>query len=185
MRTQLKQFMAALCLSLLSSAFCWGQAPLDEKTLAFQQREAITADFRVIEGTPIHQFANKVFRSLLATATVQAGRSVEYNLFLLDDASVNAFSAAGGQVFLTQGIASLVGEDYGVLAAVLGHELGHELLAHHFTAYQRKVEKEAFAHRYADTLRKKLLARALIPFARRLDEESLHNDNLRKEDFVI
>jgi hypothetical protein len=53
--------------------------------------------------------------------------------------------------------------------------------------YDRKLspEKEAFAHRYADTLRKKLLAKALIPFARRLDEESPSDDKLRKEDFVI
>jgi hypothetical protein len=53
--------------------------------------------------------------------------------------------------------------------------------------YDRKLspEKEAFAHRYADTLQKKLLAKALIPFARRLDEESLVNDKLRKEDFVL
>lgn len=145
MRTFLKKFMAVQCLCLLSALMCLGQAPLDELTLALQQREAITNNFRVIEGTEANQIADKVFRTLLATPTLQAGRSVEYSLFLIDDANVNAFSAAGGQVFITQGIASLVGNDFGVMAAVMSHELGHELLAHHYQSYLRKVEKEVFA----------------------------------------
>ncbi len=53
--------------------------------------------------------------------------------------------------------------------------------------YDRKLsfEKEAFAHRYADSLRKKFLTTEQIPFVRQLDEESLRNDKLRVEDFVI
>ena len=53
--------------------------------------------------------------------------------------------------------------------------------------YDRKlgIEKEAFANNYADELRKKLMANEMIPFDRKLDEESLRKDQLRMEDFVI
>jgi hypothetical protein len=46
------------------------------------------------------------------------------------------------------------------------------------------VEKEAFAHRYADGLRARLFAAGVLPFGRRLEERTLRRDGLRVEDFT-
>ena len=45
-------------------------------------------------------------------------------------------------------------------------------------------EREAFAHRYADEVRRKLRESGVLPFTRRLDLESLQRDGLRPEDFL-
>ena len=53
-------------------------------------------------------------------------------------------------------------------------------------AYDRMpiLEKEAFAHQYADKLQKRLTKIHSVPFARILDFVSLEKEGLRKEDFV-
>lgn len=51
--------------------------------------------------------------------------ALEWRFGVLDSAAVNAFSAPGGHVFITQGLYDLVGEDDAALAAVLAHEIAH------------------------------------------------------------
>jgi hypothetical protein len=46
------------------------------------------------------------------------------------------------------------------------------------------AEREAFAHRYADELRRRLTAAGHIPFPRRFDERGIRRDGLRVEDFL-
>jgi hypothetical protein len=48
-----------------------------------------------------------------------------------------------------------------------------------------KAEKETFAHRYAERLRKELVEQKRIPFARKLDLRSLKRDGLREGDFRV
>lgn len=49
---------------------------------------------------------------------------------LLDMAAPNAFALPGGQIFITRGMLDL-GLDDAMLAALLGHEIGHVALDHH------------------------------------------------------
>ncbi|HWZ83087.1 MAG TPA: hypothetical protein VNW47_10705 [Terriglobales bacterium] len=88
------------------------------------------------------------------------------------------------------------------------HELGHwvdflEKVEHPFTrdvgnlendAYasllnryhsRPNVEKERFAHRYAERLRKHLIAIGAIPFERDIDRDQLTRDGLRLRDFLF
>lgn len=52
--------------------------------------------------------------------------------------------------------------------------------------FQRpSAEREAFAHQYADKLRRKLFAKGFLPFERKLDEQILRQDNLQLSDFVL
>lgn len=44
---------------------------------------------------------------------------------VLDSATVNAFSAPSGYVFITRGLYEMIGDDDDLLAAVLAHEIGH------------------------------------------------------------
>jgi Peptidase family M48 len=77
---------------------------------------------------------------LLATPTVARGRSVPWQLTFTNDTAVNAFSTAGGKVYVTRGLTPFLGDDLGSWAAVLGHEMGHVLLQHQYKAYLRNLE---------------------------------------------
>ena len=124
---------------LMFAMTCFAQVT-DEATLAYEQSKGILSEHRVIEGTKESTFANKVFQTLLNTNTVRSGRSLDYKVFLIDDQEVNAFSTAAGQVYLTQGITPVLGDDFGVWATVLGHEIGHQMATHHYKAYVRKMQ---------------------------------------------
>lgn len=86
------------------------------------------------------------------------------------------------------------------------HELGHwvdflekverpaALLANLADQYPRLLdrfhrrpdrEKEQFAHAYADNVRRDLILRQILPFARKLDHERLRQDNLLVSDFEL
>jgi hypothetical protein len=47
------------------------------------------------------------------------------------------------------------------------------------------VEREQFAHGYAEQLRLRLMASQAIPFDRQLDRERVHQDNLLLQDFEL
>lgn len=51
--------------------------------------------------------------------------ALEWRFGVLDSESVNAFSAPGGYVFITQGLYNLVHDNDDALAAVLAHEVAH------------------------------------------------------------
>ena len=133
-----------ISVTLLSMFVLTGFAQaMDEPTLAYEQSKGIFSNYHVIKGTKESEFANKVFQTLLNTNTVRSGRSLDYKVFLIDDQEVNAFSTAAGQVYLTQGITPVLGDDFGVWATVLGHEIGHQMAAHHYKAYVRKMQVQA------------------------------------------
>jgi hypothetical protein len=77
------------------------------------------------------------------------------------------------------------------LFRTLFHEVGHwvdylDTLGCD-SRYDRKpkADKEAFAHRYAERLRKELTSKKLIPFPRILNPRRLSKDGLQKEHFGI
>lgn len=78
-----------------------------------------------------HQVFQQLLKSPEVTdAVTQAGGSLEWRFFLLSDQSVNAHSDAKGRVWVGGGLAQMLGEDRGLWAAVLSHEVAHVLLRH-------------------------------------------------------
>ena len=74
---------------------------------------------------------HQVFQQLLKSPEVtEAGGGLEWRFFLLSDQSVNAHSDAKGRVWVGGGLAQMLGQDRGLWAAVLSHEVGHVLLRH-------------------------------------------------------
>lgn len=73
------------------------------------------------------------------------------------------------------------------LYRTLLHELGHQFdYRRNPKAFDRKtsLDKEVFAHRYADILQEELRKKKVIPFERILDSESIKRDGLRINDFA-
>lgn len=73
------------------------------------------------------------------------------------------------------------------LYRTLLHEIGHHVdFQRDPIAFDQKanVEKEVFAHRYADELRARLMQQQVLPFPRKLSTEQIEKDGLRVTDFV-
>ena len=76
--------------------------------------------------TPVNNFALIEYINLVGNAlALHSPRSeLQFYFTVLDDDSINAYSAPGGYIFITQG-AVLAAKDEAELAAVLAHEIAH------------------------------------------------------------
>lgn len=63
------------------------------------------------------------------TARLEAERGCGYEVYLVQDDSVNAWAAPGGRVYVTAGLMKFIQDD-DELAFVIGHELSHHILGH-------------------------------------------------------
>ena len=99
------------------SAFCFGQ--LDEITLGLEQRKNIFSSHARVEGSAANRFAEEIFGQLLGTSIRQLGPDLPYEVTIVNDLTINAFSTAGGKVYLNLGMIPILSTDRGVWAAVL------------------------------------------------------------------
>lgn len=65
----------------------------------------------------------------MAMARASERPDLPWEFHVIDDASINAFAAPGGFIFITRGILSVMGSE-AELAGVLGHEIGHVTAKH-------------------------------------------------------
>lgn len=77
---------------------------------------------------------NAALTSYVSTVGMAMARASErpdlpWEFHVIDDASINAFAAPGGFIFITRGILSVMGSE-AELAGVLGHEIGHVTAKH-------------------------------------------------------
>jgi hypothetical protein len=102
---------------------------------------------RNINGTPDNRMAEEALHTLLASPLGKRMPRLRYRVVLLDKLTPNAFSQANGTVYITAGLLPIFEGDRGVWAAVIGHELGHVLLAHprDLARFQATL-REAYAH---------------------------------------
>jgi hypothetical protein len=138
-----RTFVVVVSLSLVFSLTSFGQSsgPLDERSLGLAQRQNILSNYPAIEGTWANEVGVKIFNSLLSTSIVRPGRSLEYQLTIIDDPDINAFTTGYGEVYITKGIIrKVLGKEPGLWAVVLGHEIGHSMMGHVYKAYQREYD---------------------------------------------
>lgn len=89
--------------------------------------EQFAADNRIYQDERWQAYVRQVAQRLLAQ-TEDAGKDYEINV--LDTADVNAFVTGDRHVFVSRGLLAFL-ETEDQLAAVLGHEIGHEVAHHH------------------------------------------------------
>jgi predicted Zn-dependent protease len=71
-------------------------------------------------------------------AAVSHRPQLPWEFHVIDDASVNAFAAPGGYIFVTRGILAHLNSE-AQLAGVLGHEIGHVTARHYAQAASRQT----------------------------------------------
>lgn len=99
-----------------------GIGPEEEKVIGDSVALEIAGKYGGLVRTPaVMQRVNLVGRSL---ARYSERPELNWRFAVLDSASVNAFSAPDGYVFITRGLFALAEND-DVLAGILGHEIAH------------------------------------------------------------
>ena len=66
-----------------------------------------------------------VFDRLIAQVPVSAGKRPAWQLRIVDDGQLNAFSSPDGTIYVESGLAHLAGSNSGLWAAILSHEVAH------------------------------------------------------------
>lgn len=121
----------ALCFFFATIA---GGQQFDEYTLAAALRSQKVQQFGTVEGTEANVVGESVFSDLTRALSISYGAK-PYELRILADPSPNASSVGAGKVFVNLGLVPLLGASRGLWAAVLGHELAHDLLHHAYRNY--------------------------------------------------
>jgi Peptidase family M48 len=112
----------------------------EEITLGFRRGSTLLSQYPALIGTPEDQIAQSVFTRLRATAAFQGVPNLPYGVTVIQRNDPNAFAEMGGQVYVTSGLAGLMGDDVGLWAAVMGHEIAHNIYRHVYKSYIREVE---------------------------------------------
>lgn len=112
----------------------------EEITLGFSQGSTLLSQYPALRGTPEDRIAQSVFTRLRATAAFHGVPNLPYSVTVIQRSDPNAFAHMGGQVYVTSGLAELMGGDVGLWAAVMGHEISHNIYRHGYRSYIREVE---------------------------------------------
>ncbi|MBV9149683.1 MAG: M48 family metalloprotease [Candidatus Eremiobacteraeota bacterium] len=128
----------ALTVALLSTAI---PAPALALSTSGEIQLGKQADADIVQGNVVENdpLLNKWVASITDKLWTQVARKdVPYNIKILDDSSVNAFSTLGGYIYADEGLLDFVQSD-DELAGVLGHETGH-IERRHAVTLQAKAQ---------------------------------------------
>jgi Zn-dependent protease with chaperone function len=112
----------------------------EEITLGLSQRNSILSSYAIIRNTPAANLAQQVFVKLRATAAFNGVPNLPYDVEMIQRSDPNAFNTMAGHVFVTSGLAELIGDNPGLWAAVEAHEFAHNIYRHGYKKYVRDLQ---------------------------------------------
>ena len=92
----------------------------------FCVRDAGAASIRLISDEETEQFLSRIIEPLFKAANIKFNR---YNVFIVEDNSLNAFVADGNRLFVHTGTL-IRADNANELAGVIAHETGHIMGGH-------------------------------------------------------
>lgn len=105
----------------------------DEIRLGKDFYEDYAKEHKYLDNTPEGARVKRVGQRLVQRNNVT---DYTFTFTLVDDEEVNAFAVPGGYVFITKALYDYLAYDEAMLAAVLGHEMGHVLDRHYKKMYE-------------------------------------------------
>jgi len=127
---------ASLFVALLTTSFAQDlELPTDyqiDLQLAMSGRSSRMGTSSEITGTRANVVGDEVFHKLISAGF---GLPYPWKLTLVGNDSVNAESTAAGQLYVYGGILPILGENRGLWAAVLSHEVAHTSRRHQVRRY--------------------------------------------------
>jgi predicted Zn-dependent protease len=144
----------------------------EEREVGREVSAKLIAYFKLHQDEALTRYVNLVG----ATVAAQSERQdISYRFAVLDNDSINAFSAPGGYIFITRG-ALLLCEDESELAGVLAHEVGHVAGRHVLKIFERDkamragmeeskahVPGSTYLHRMSQGILIKMIDQGLAP----------------------
>jgi Peptidase family M48 len=118
-------------------------APVDEVALGLMARKDILGKQKIYIDEAAQRAGTHAFQILMSTPLARSGNVPAFDLTLLDDNTVNAFSTAGGHIYVDKGMLPVVGDDTGMWSAVIAHEVAHVVAHHQYKAYTRATTLKA------------------------------------------
>jgi putative metalloprotease len=122
----------------------------DEITRGLTQRYSVVSSYSLITGTPAANLAQQVLAKLRATTAFKGAPDLPYAVEVIQRTDPNAFHTMGGHVFVTSGLAELLGNDAGLWAAIESHEIAHNIYRHGYRSYLRGSELQRSEKLQAD-----------------------------------
>jgi len=97
--------------------------------------ESLKKDLTLVEDPAVVEYVNEIGQKL---AKFMGRDEFEYEFYVVEDSTPNAFALPGGKIFINSGLMKLMGSE-AELAGLLGHEIGHAVLSHGFLAISQNA----------------------------------------------
>ncbi len=125
---------------LLSSSSVLASVAMEKEVGADIVKQVRQSQGYVFDDYEINAVVAEIGEKLVAALGTQP---FEYDFFVVNDDSINAFAIPGGKVFVHAGLIARVGSE-DELAGLLGHEIAH-VAAHHAIRQQQKASLANYA----------------------------------------
>lgn len=119
-------FIAAFSAGCKPESLVSTQAEVD---VGRQAAEQVERQYKVSTDPALNQLVTNMGQTLATQAAPRTG--IQYKFKVLESKEVNAFALPGGWVYVFTGMVDAIGNDHDMLAAVMGHEIGHVAARHH------------------------------------------------------
>lgn len=104
----------------------------DEKKIGAEEHPKMVEAFGgIYEDPALNAYVTAIGNKLAAESELP---DLNFQFFILNDETVNAFALPGGYIYLSRGLIALA-EDESELAGVIGHEIGHVTARHSAQRY--------------------------------------------------
>ncbi|MBC6481609.1 MAG: M48 family metalloprotease [Hormoscilla sp. GM7CHS1pb] len=97
--------------------------------------ESLKKDLTLVEDPAVVEYVNEIGQKL---ARFMGRDEFEYEFYVVEDSTPNAFALPGGKIFIHSGLMKLMGSE-AELAGLLAHEIGHAVLSHGFLKISQKA----------------------------------------------
>lgn len=111
---------------LLVTASACGISTQQEVQMGAEYAAQINAQLPIVQDAEINRYVNVLGDSI---ARLADARGIDYNFYVVNDASINAFAVPGGFIYVNRGLIDKT-QNLSQLAGVLGHEIGHVVRRH-------------------------------------------------------
>lgn len=103
-----------------------GVSTQQEAQMGAEYSAQINAQLPIVQDAEINRYVNVLGDSI---ANLADDRGLDYQFYIVNDASVNAFAVPGGYIYVNRGLIDRT-TNLSQLAGVLGHEIGHVVRRH-------------------------------------------------------
>jgi len=129
-------FLLPMC---IESAVAADKIAEEEKEFGYFAERTLLSSERIIMDEKLNRKINEIGSRI---AEVSENPGLEYRFYVINSPTVNAYSVAGGGVYICTGLLDIL-ESEDEVAGVLAHEIGHIVKSHGIKFYRSSKTKAA------------------------------------------